>query len=54
MPLNFLRDPNVGLKMKQLKKKIKAYSLARNTSRLGRCVKALRWDQDELISKSLR
>ncbi len=44
-PLNSLRDPQGGLRVKQRKKKkIKARSIARNTSRVGGCVGTLGWD----------
>jgi hypothetical protein len=44
-PPNFLRNPNVGLRMKQRKKKrIRAHSLACNTLGVGGHVKAPKWD----------
>jgi hypothetical protein len=55
MPPNSLRDPKVGSRAKQRnKKKVGARSLTRNTSRLGRCVGASRWDYKKLKSVSSR
>jgi hypothetical protein len=45
MPPNSVRDPKVGPKMKQQKKKsVGAHSLTHNTSGVGGCVGALGWD----------
>jgi hypothetical protein len=45
MPLDFLRNPNVGPRMKHQKtKRIGARSLARNILKVGKHVGALRWD----------
>jgi len=45
VPANSLRDPNVGPKMKQWKKKkIGAHSLTHGTSGVGGCVTVLGWD----------
>jgi hypothetical protein len=44
-PSNSLRDPNVGPKMKQWKKKgVGAHSLVCNTFRVGRGARTPRWD----------
>ncbi len=45
LPLNSLRNPNVGPKVKQQKNKIiGARSLACNTSKVSGCVGTLEWD----------
>jgi hypothetical protein len=42
---NSLRNPNVGPKMKQWKnKRVRAYSLVRSISKVGRHAGILRWD----------
>jgi len=44
-PPNSLKDPKVGPKTKQQKKKkVEAHSLTRSTSRVGRHVGAPGWD----------
>jgi hypothetical protein len=54
-PQTFLKNPNVGMKVKQWKKnKIEACSFVCNTSRVGKCVGILRWDYNELTSKNSR
>jgi hypothetical protein len=45
VPLNSLRNPNMGPKMKQQKnKRIGAHSLTHNISGVGGCVGTLGWD----------
>jgi len=55
VPPNSSRDPKVGLRVKQWKKKkVGACSLIRSTLGVGGCVKASRWHYDELTSGSSR
>ncbi len=55
VPPNSSRDPKVGPRPKQWKKKkIGEHSLTRNTLGVGGRVRALGWDYNELISKSSR
>ncbi len=55
MPPNSSRDPMVGPKVKQRKKKkVGARSFTRNTLGVGGRARALGWDQDEFTSERSR
>jgi hypothetical protein len=52
---NSLRDPNVGFKTKQQrKKKVETHSLIRNILKVKGHLGVSKWDQDKLTSKSLK
>jgi len=52
-PLNSLKGPKVGLRMKRRKnKKVRACSLIHSTFGVGGCVRVLGWDYGEFTNNS--